>query len=157
MTPISRTLCALACALFFLPGAAPAEDSPSAADQRKAEKFKPTGTVSVDATSVVVGIGVSWGNGVLTFQDEDHSFKVSGLSLVGIGGSSISAKGTVFNLEKIEDFPGTWVEVSGDAVLGLASAGGLTMRKGDVYMTLSGTQKGAKISAGGGGLTIKFE
>jgi hypothetical protein len=157
MTPAVRTLCALACALLFLPGAALAQDTPTSADARKAEKFKPTGTVTMDATSVVVGIGVSRGDGVLTFQDEDHAFKVSGLSLVGIGGSSISATGTVFNLEKIEDFPGTWVEVSGDAVLGLASAGGLTMRKGDVYMTLTGSQKGAKISAGGGGLTIKFE
>jgi hypothetical protein len=41
-------------------------------------------------------------------------------------------------------------------VLGEAAAGGITMRKGDVFMTLSTKQKGAKISAGGGGLNIEF-
>ena len=88
MTPRICTLLAIVAAssLFLLPGAALAEDTPSAADQRKADKFKPTGTVSVKATSVVVGVGVSWGDGFLTFQNQDHPFKISGLSLVGVGG-----------------------------------------------------------------------
>jgi hypothetical protein len=104
-----------------------------------------------------VGVGVSWGEGILTFQNENHPFKVSGLSLVGVGGSSVDAEGTVFNLEKLEDFAGAWAEVSGAAVLGKQSAGGITMRNGGVYMTLSGKRKGAQLSAGGGGLTIRFE
>jgi hypothetical protein len=156
MTARTRILLALASFLVFLPGAVLAEDEPSAADLRKAEKFKPSGTVTIEATSVAVGIGVSWGKGVLTFQGEDHPFKVGGLSLVGIGGSSIHAEGTVFNLEKLDDFAGGWANASGSAVLGEAAAGGITMRKGDVFMTLSTKQKGAKISAGGGGLNIEF-
>ena len=156
MTPRLCLALALLCTLVFLPGAALAEDEPSAADARKAEKFKPTATVTIKATTVVVGVGVSWGEGVLTFQGEDHPFKVGGLSLVGVGGSSIEAEGTVFNLEKLEDFGGTWGEASGAAVLGRQSAGGITMRNGGVYMTLAGKQKGAQLSAGGGGLSIQF-
>ena len=157
MTPRIRTLLAFAGVLVLL--AAPAlaqEEAPTAADRRKAEKFKPTATVTMKATSVVVGVGVSWGEGVLTFQSEDHPFKVGGLSFVGVGGSSLDANGTVFNLEKLSDFPGTWVEASGSAVLGKGSAGGITMRNGNVFMTLGAKQKGAKLSAGGGGLTIEF-
>lgn len=156
MTPRIRTLFAVASGFALMASAAHAEDTPSAADLRKAEKFKPTGTVTMKATTVIVGVGVSWGEGVLTFQSEDHPFKVGGLSLVGIGGSSVDAEGTIFNLEKLEDFEGTWVEASGSAVLGQQSAGGITMRNGGVFMTLGAKQKGAKISAGGGGLNIEF-
>ena len=31
------------------------------------------------------------------------------------------------------------------------------MRNGDIYMSLTGKQKGAQISAGGGGLKIEFK
>lgn len=157
MTPRICALLVAVSALAFLPGSALAEDSPSAADLRKAEKFKPTGTVTIDATTVAIGVGVSWGDGVLSFQGQDHPFKVSGLSLVGVGGSSVKATGTVFNLEKLDDFSGAWGNASGAAVLGEQSAGGITMRNGGVYMTLSAEQKGAQISAGGGGLTIRLQ
>lgn len=132
------------------------DDEPTSADLRKADKFKPTGTVRLEATSVAVGVSVSWGQGVLSFEGEEHPFKVGGLSLVGIGGSSVKAEGQVFNLEKIEDFAGAWAEVEGSAVLGKASGGGLTLRHGDVYMTLAAKQQGAKIAAGGGALNIEF-
>jgi hypothetical protein len=158
MTVHIRSLLAVLTALAFLPVAALAGDeglSP-AAEKRKAESFKPTGSVTVKAVTVKVGVGVSWGDGILTFQNENYPFKVSGLSIVGVGGSSIDAEGIVFNLEKLEDFPGTWAEASGAAVLGKESAGGITMRNGNVFMTLAGKQKGAQLSAGGGGLTIRF-
>ena len=159
MIPHIRSLLVVLTALAFLPVAALAEEkgglSP-AAEERKAEKFKPTGSVTIKAITVKVGVGVSWGEGILTFQNENHPFKVGGLSLVGIGGSSVDAEGTVFNLEKLEDFTGAWAEVSGAAVLGKQSAGGITMRNGGVYMTLAGKRKGAQLSAGGGGLTIRF-
>ena len=159
MIPHIRSLLVMLTALAFLPVAALAEEkgglSP-AAEERKAEKFEPTASVTIKATTVKVGVGVSWGEGILTFQNENHPFKVGGLSLVGIGGSSVDAEGTVFNLEKLEDFAGAWAEVSGAAVLGKQSAGGITMRNGGVFMTLSGTRKGAQLSAGGGGLTISF-
>jgi hypothetical protein len=132
------------------------EEQPSAADARKAQKYQPVGTVRIQAKTVAVGIAVHWGEGTLSFQGEDHAFKVGGLDAVGVGGSSIDAEGTVFNLEKLEDFEGAWVQVSGGVVIGEASAGGITMRNGGVYMTLSGRQKGAQISAGGGGLEIRF-
>jgi hypothetical protein len=158
MTPRIRSLLVVLTALAFLPVSALAEEgglSP-AAEERKAAKFTPTGSVTIKAITVKVGVGVSWGKGILTFQNENHPFKVGGLSLVGVGGSSVDAQGTVFNLEKLEDFAGAWAEVSGAAVLGKESAGGITMRNGSIYMTLSGARKGAQLSAGGGGLTISF-
>ena len=158
MIPHIRSFLVVLTALAFLPVAALAEEGglSAAAEERKAEKFQPTGSVTIKAITIKVGVGVSWGEGILTFQNENHPFKVGGLSLVGIGGSSVDAEGTVFNLEKLEDFAGAWAEVSGAAVLGKQSAGGITMRNGSVYMTLSGTRKGAQLSAGGGGLTISF-
>jgi hypothetical protein len=41
--------------------------------------------------------------------------------------------------------------------VGVESAGGITMRKGDVYMTLRAEQTGVQLSLGGGGLRVELE
>ena len=132
------------------------EEAPSKAEQRKAQRFVPTGSVTIESTQLSLGVGVSWGKGILTFRNENHPFKTGGWNLVGIGGSSSKAQGTVFNLEEIEDFAGTWAQVSGSAVIGPQSSGGITLRNGNVFMTLSAEQKGAKLAAGGGAMTVRF-
>ncbi len=134
----------------------PAAEEPAAEEQPQEARLVPTGSVTIEATSVSVGVGVSWGRGVLTFRNENHPFRVRGLGLVGVGGSSLRAEGTVFNLETLLDFPGRWAQVSGLAVLGRQGSGTITLGHGNVIMTLSATQKGAKLAAGGGTINIEF-
>lgn len=115
-----------------------------------------TGSVSMEVTAVSVGIGVSWGTGILTFQNENHPFRVRGLGMVGVGGNKVRATGTVFNLDRLEEFPGTWAEIDSAAVLGRSASGGISLSNGKVHMILSGERKGAKLAAGGGVVTIRF-
>ncbi|MDJ0847360.1 MAG: hypothetical protein QNK04_03160 [Myxococcota bacterium] len=146
----------LVCALA-LPVAASAEsEEPQETTKAEAARLVPTGSVTIEATSVSAGVGMSWGRGILTYRNENHPFRTRGFSLVGVGGASLRAEGTVFNLEKIEDFAGTWAEVSGSAVIGPRSSGAITLGNGNVLMTLSAKQKGAKLAAGGGAITIRF-
>jgi len=47
---------------------------------------------SIETKAVAVGIGYSWGEGVLSFQGKEYPFKIKGLSVVDVGISSMSAQ-----------------------------------------------------------------
>jgi hypothetical protein len=78
---------------------------------------KPSGTVRIESKSIAVGVGVSWGDGKLTYQGKDYVFSVSGLSVVDVGISKVTATGEVFNLKKVEDFSGNYVAAAAGATV----------------------------------------
>jgi hypothetical protein len=88
---------------------------------------KPDATIRLSQGQVAIGIGFSWGNGILTFKEKEYAFKIRGLSVVDVGISKANANGEVFNLKKIEDFDGTYTTVSGEATLA-GGAGVVTMK-----------------------------
>ena len=47
-----------------------------------AQEGPPSGKVSMESKSVARGIGVSWGDGKLTYQGKERVFSVDGLSVV---------------------------------------------------------------------------
>ena len=68
---------------------------------------KPDATVKLSEGTVAVGIGWSWGKGVLTYQGKTYPFKVEGLTVGEVGVTKAEATGDVFNLKKLEDFNGS--------------------------------------------------
>jgi hypothetical protein len=78
------------------------------------EMRKPVGRLVLRLSAMVApggGMGQSTGEGRLTLLDGTaHAFSVSGLNLQGHGGSSIDleARGEVYNLQRLEDFAGTY-------------------------------------------------
>src|ERR1700680_4777691 len=80
----------------------------------------PSGTVSISSKSVAVGIGVSWGDGTLTYGGKTYTFSLQGLSVLDLGISTITSTGEVFNLKTASDFSGNYA--AGEA--GIAIAGG---------------------------------
>jgi hypothetical protein len=118
---------------------------------------KPSGKVSVESKSVALGIGVSWGDGVLTFQGKNHKFSVNGLSVVDLGVAKVSATGEVFNLKKLADFSGNYVAGEAGAAVG-GGAGAITLKnqKG-VVMQLTGTGTGVKFTLAGKGVDVKLK
>ena len=117
----------------------------------------PSGTLSLESRSIAAGIGVSWGRGVLTVDGVDHPFSVSGLSVVDLGISRVTASGEVFGLRKLEDFDGTYQGVS----LGVAVGGGsevVAMRneKG-VFIRMRAGQQGVRLSLATKGTTLRLE
>jgi hypothetical protein len=63
------------------------------------------------------GFDFTWGKGTLTLVDgTTHTFSVSGLGIRGNEGSifELEAKGEVYDLTMIEDFPGTYKRTLGE-------------------------------------------
>jgi len=58
-----------------------------------------TGKITLESKSIAVGVGVSWGDGVLEYQGKKYPFSVSGLSVVDLGISKATARGDVANLK----------------------------------------------------------
>lgn len=122
-----------------------------------AEKGQPSGTVSIETTSVAVGIGYSWGEGVLNFQGKEYKFKIKGISVVDVGVSTISAKGHVYHLSRISDFPGTFSAAEAGIALG-AGAGASTMENQyGVVMSLTSTKAGIKFKLAPEGLKVQLQ
>ncbi len=118
---------------------------------------KPSGTVTLQTKAVAVGIGVSWGSGVVTYQGKEYSFKVNGLSVVDVGVSQISAVGDVYSLNKIEDFAGTFTAADAGIAIG-GGVGAVAMKnQNGVVMKLTSTQKGIKLKLAAEGLKVKMK
>jgi hypothetical protein len=120
-----------------------------------AEKAKPSGKVSLESTSIAAGVGVSWGDGKLSFKGKEYPFSVEGLSLVDWGISKAQATGDVYNLTDISKFGGTYV--AAEAGLTLAGGmGGMVLRnQNGVIMHLRSISRGAQLQLGTSGLVIK--
>lgn len=106
----------------------------------------PAATLRMESTSVAVGIGVSWGKGTLRFQDGEHAFTASGLSVVDVGVSKVTATGRVWGLVKLEDFTGTYTGVDLGVAVGGGTAGIAMRNENGVYIKLRAAQRGVKLS-----------
>ena len=139
-------------AMLVLAGAAPLT-------ARAAEEKKKTGGADYIPISTLTGTTNKPGGrrGVLTVDGVDHPFSVSGLSVVDLGSSRVTASGEVFGLRKLEDFDGTYQGVS----LGVAVGGGsevVAMRneKG-VFIRMRAGQQGVRLSLATKGTTLRLE
>ena len=122
-----------------------------------AEKATPSGKVSLESRSIAAGVGVTWGDGTLTFKGKPYPFSVEGLSLVDWGIAKVSANGDVYNLTDVSKFAGTYV--AAEAGLTLAGGmGGMVLRNSEgVVLHLRSTSRGARLSLGTSGLVIKMK
>ena len=118
---------------------------------------EPSATISIESTSIAIGIGVEWGNGILKYKGEEYKFSVRGLSVFDLGVSSISAKGKVYNLKKLSDFSGTYTAAEAGIAVG-AGVGASSMRnQNGVDITLTSTKAGIKFKLAPEGLKIKLK
>ena len=122
-----------------------------------AEGPKPSGKVVIESRSIAAGIGVTWGDGKLSFQGKDHAFSIDGLTLVDFGISKASASGEVYNLTDLSKFDGTYVAAeAGFALAG--GVGGMALRnQNGVVMHIHSVSQGAKLQLGTSGLTVKLK
>jgi hypothetical protein len=119
-----------------------------------AEDEKPSATLVIDETQVMVLIGGSMGGGTLLLEDDSHSFKVGGLKLGGVGVQSIHVTGKVYHLNKLKDFAGTYIAFEAGATVGTGT-GGLWLKNGKgVTLHLKSKGKGLALSLGAEGLLV---
>jgi hypothetical protein len=122
-----------------------------------AEKATPSGKVTMESTSIAAGIGVTWGDGKLTFKGKTYPFSIDGLTLVDWGISKASANGDVYNLTDPAKLGGTYL--AAEAGLTLAGGmGGMVLRNQDnVVLHLRSVSQGARLQLGTSGLIIKMK
>jgi hypothetical protein len=97
------------------------------------------------------------GSGVLSFQGSRYPFNVGGLGVGGIGISKIEARGEVYGLKRLRDFPGAYVQGRYGFALGTASTGDLWLQNANgVVMRLVAKRQGLMLSLGGDAVVIQM-
>jgi len=97
------------------------------------------------------------GNGTLRYRGHTYPFSVGGLGVGGIGISKIEARGEVYGLERLRDFPGAYVQGRYGLALGTVSTGDLWLKNGNgVIMRLVAKRQGLMLSLGGDAVVIQM-
>src|SRR5262249_45760161 len=113
--------------------------APAIAQDRSAD-------ITFSGTGIAAGVGFTWGDGILHFKGDDHRFSVNGVSVVDVGIAHIEGAGDVYNLQRPEDFSGTYVAAgAGETLAGGADVAVLENQKG-VRIYLRSTTQGLKLS-----------
>jgi hypothetical protein len=116
-----------------------------------------SGTVSIQTTSVAAGVGVQWGEGILTYKGKKYSFSLQGLDLVGVGYAQVSARGTVSNLTKLSDFEGVYAAAEAAASAGSGPATITMKNPNGVTITINAVQEGVQLKLAAGGVNVDLK
>ena len=128
----------------------------AAGGRHPARAIRP-GRSRLESKSVAVGVGVSWGDGILEYQGKKYTFTVEGLSVLDLGVAKVSARGEVKNLKKPEDFNGSYALVGTGAGVGGGAGAALLKNQNGVEMALVATGQGVKLSIAQGGVGVKLK
>jgi hypothetical protein len=117
----------------------------------------PDGSIEMhEVQAAYIGSG-SGGAGVLFFRGAQYEFKVGGVGIGGIGLSTVEATGEVYNLNNLEQFPGTYGQARYGFAIGTASGGDLWLQnEAGVIMHLKAKRTGLMLSLGGDAVIISM-
>jgi len=122
-----------------------------------AEDKKPDATLKLSEGQVALGIGWSWGKGVLTYKGKDYPFKVEGLSVGDVGVTKADAVGKVYNLKKMSDFNGTYTSAAAQGTLGGGAGASAMKNQNGVVIELTSTTQGVNVKLAGEGVKFTLE
>ena len=142
--------------LFFSQSAgAQTADSPC-----QDQELVKAGTVEGEIRVAGFLVGVRWGDGTLTLNDgRVFEFRMRGMKLLEFGLSSQQYTGTVYNLDEVEDFTGTYVFLASGVAL-VRGLGAKTFGNGKcVVLNAKARSNGVHLAApiGPGGVTIEWD
>ena len=123
-----------------------------------AEDLKKSGTVRIEQVQVAfIGSG-NLGGGTLQYGGKSYKFTIGGLGIGGIGISKITATGAVYNLDKLEHFPGAYVQGRIGFAVGETSAGKLWLKNShNVVLELKADREGLMLALGGDAIYIDLD
>ena len=112
------------------------------------------GHVTITAKAADVGVGYTWGDGVLRYRGHDYHFNVKGVDIAAVGYSSVTGHGRVYNLKHLRDFDGTYAAADGEATLGNGIGGRFLKNGNGVEIRIDDVSKGARLSGAGQGIEL---
>jgi hypothetical protein len=115
---------------------------------------------SLSGGSVAIGIGYTWGHGTLYYSKDqkEYKFKLSGISVVDVGGAGITAEGEVYNLATPADLSGNYSAVT--AGLTIVAGGSVAYLKNDnngVVIKLHSQTGGLRFNLSANGMHITLQ
>ncbi len=150
-TMTRRTLAALVL------GAGIAASSTAAFAKDPAAPGRVDGTVTIRARSAAVGVGYTWGDGVLNFHGRRYTFTVKGVDIAAVGYSTVIGTGRVYNLHRVSDFTGTYAASTGEATLVNGIGGQVLINGTGVQLRIDNVTKGAKLSGAADGIQLTLK
>jgi len=123
-----------------------------------AAESKPSATVEIQQTQIAfIGSG-NLGGGKLFFKGKTYKFTIGGLGIGGIGITTMTATGNVYNLKEVSQFAGTYAQGRVGVTVGSSDNGGLWLQnETGVVMQLKAKREGVALSLGGDAIYIDFE
>ena len=125
-----------------------------------ASAAEPAGTIKITTRMVAPGIGLSWGDGILTYQGQEIPFAFQANGLFRNVDENITAaelSGQVFNLQSPADFSGNYQKLDEkDADTGAGSSATMKNEKG-VVVSLVSTVAGRKFNMSREGLKVELK
>jgi hypothetical protein len=149
----NMTVSLLACALLATP--AFAEDPQT--DQSANTAEQPDATLDLTGGSFAVGVGFVWGGGALMYGGAKHEFKLSGVSIVDVGGARITATGDVYHLQNLKDFNGNYTAVSAGVTVAGGGSVAILRNEHGVVIKLHATTAGLRFNLAAEGVGIKLK
>ena len=114
----------------------------------QAPSTQPSATVSIREWSAAYYGSVATGKGTLNYNGQRHRFTISGAGVGGAGGQKISATGTVYNLNSLSQFSGTYHGISRGLTLIEGKMHAKLTNQNGVTMYLAGETEGLASSMG---------
>jgi hypothetical protein len=75
-------------------------------------------TITLTARSAGVGVGFVWGAGTLEYHGQRYPVRVDGVGIGAAGVSSVTARGAVYHLQKVDDLNGRFTALGGGFAFG---------------------------------------
>ena len=132
--------------------------APETAAPAPAAPQVPVGHVTIRRRDLSFMGNVAWGRGTLTFGRQTRAFRMHGLGAGGIGFSRMDAEGDVFNLSRIEDFPGVYGQVRAGVVVGSSQVEGFIwlQNTNGVRIRLQPRRRGLALASGADGIVVEL-
>ena len=132
--------------------------TPALGQATKKEDLRKSATLEIDQVQVALFYSGNLGGGKLHYDGKTHHFTVGGLGIGGIGASKMEAIGQVYNLTKLEDFPGAYGQARYGFAAGTESAGSMWLQNPNgVVIELKTKREGLALSLGADAVYIAFK
>ena len=121
---------------------------------------EPDGAIKITTRMVAPGIGLSWGDGVLTYKGQEIPFTFQANGLFRNVDESITAaelSGQVFNLKNAADFAGNYQKAEEKGSESEASSSATMKNENGVVVNLVSTVTGRKFNLSREGLKVELK
>src|SRR5262245_47579863 len=117
----------------------------------------PDATLELTEKGAAVGVGYSWGGGTLTYKGKRYPVEVKGLSVGSVGVSSVTARGNVYNLKRLEDFNGNYTAAKAGATVGGGGSVATMQNQNGVKINITSTSRGLKFTLAAEGVDLRLK